>query len=115
VESSRYLGAADLYRREYILLRILGYNHLTVLRAGTRAIINLIPLFVVFYFSTFADLLGVTLSTFRQVYRSAGVMAVMLTIFYLLVIIVSQPSFLLDLPQNKFVVIINSLLATFLH
>jgi hypothetical protein len=29
VESSRRLGAADLHRREYMLLRVLGYNHLT--------------------------------------------------------------------------------------
>ena len=29
VESSRCLGTADLHRREYMLLRVLGYNHLT--------------------------------------------------------------------------------------
>lgn len=60
--------------------------------------INLIPLFAVPYLSTLADLLDVTLSTFRQVYRLAGVMAAMLTIFYLLIIIALQPSFPLDLP-----------------
>jgi hypothetical protein len=60
--------------------------------------INLILLFVAPYLSTLADLLGVTLSTFRQIHRSAGVMAVLLTIFHLLVIIASQPSFPLDLP-----------------
>lgn len=80
------------------------------LRAGTLAMINLIPLFAVPHLSTLADLLGVTLSTFRQIHRSAGVMAVMLTIFHLLVMIASQPSFPLDLPQNKFAVIGVSLL-----
>jgi len=85
------------------------------LRAGTLAMINLIPLFTVPHLNTLADLLDVTLSTFRQIHRSAGVMAVMLTIFYLLVMIASQPSFPLDLPQNKFAVIVSSLFATFLR
>jgi hypothetical protein len=83
------------------------------LRAGILAIINLIPLFIVPHLSTLADLLGVTLSTFRQIHRSAGVIAVLLTIFHLLVMIASQPSFPLDLPQNKFTVIVSSLLPTF--
>jgi predicted ferric reductase len=77
--------------------------------------INLILLFVVPHLGTLADLLGVTLSTFRQIHRSAGVMAVMLTIFHVLVMIASQPSFTLDLAQNKFAVIVSSLLATFLR
>lgn len=51
--------------------------------------INLIPLFVVPYLSTIADLLGVTLNTFRQIHRLAGVMAVMLAIFYVLIMISS--------------------------
>ena len=84
------------------------------LRAGTLAIINLIPLFAIPYLSTLADLLGVTLSTFRQIHRSAGVMAIMLTIFHVLFMLASRPSFPLDLLQNKFAVIISSLFATFL-
>jgi hypothetical protein len=85
------------------------------LRAGTLAMINLIPLFAVPHLSTLAGLLGVTLSTFWQIHRSAGVMAVMLTIFHLLVMIASQPSFPLDLPENLFAVIVSSLFATFLR
>jgi hypothetical protein len=85
------------------------------LRAGTLAMINLIPLFAVPHLGTLADLLGVTLSTFRQIHRSAGVMAVVLTIFHVLVMIASQPSFPLDLPQNKFAVIVSSLFGTFLR
>jgi predicted ferric reductase len=77
--------------------------------------INLIPLFAVPHLGTLVDLLGVTLSTFRQIHRSAGVTAVVLTIFHVLVIVASQPSFPLDLPQNKFAVIVSSLLATFLR
>ncbi|KAH6696622.1 hypothetical protein BKA61DRAFT_682836 [Leptodontidium sp. MPI-SDFR-AT-0119] len=66
------------------------------IRAGTLAIINLIPLLAVPHLSTLADLLGVTLSTCHQIHRSAGVMAVLLSIFHLLVMITSQPSFPLD-------------------
>jgi hypothetical protein len=85
------------------------------LRAGTLAIINLIPLFTGPHLSTLADLLGVTLSTFRQIHRSAGVTAVMLTIFHVLVMVASQPSFPLDLAQNRFAVIVSNLLATLLR
>lgn len=85
------------------------------LRAGTLAVINLIPLFAVPHFSTIADLLGLSLSTFRQIHRSAGVMAVMLTIFHVLLMIDSQHSFPLDLLQNKFAVIVSSFLAIFLR
>ena len=85
------------------------------LRAGTLAMINLILLFVVPYLSTLADLLGVTLSTFRQIHRSAGVMAVMLTIFHVLFMLASRPSFPLDLLQNKFAVVVSSLFAIFLR
>jgi hypothetical protein len=85
------------------------------LRAGTLAVINLIPLFAVPHLGTFADLLGVTISTFRQIHRSAGVMAVVLTIFHVLVMVASQPSFPLDLSQNKFAVIVSNPLAIFLR
>ena len=85
------------------------------LRAGTLATINLIPLFAVPHLGTLADLLGVTINTFRQIHRSAGVMAVMLTIFHVLIMLASRPSFPLDLLQNKFAVVVSRLFATFLR
>ena len=99
-----------------MLLRVLGYNHLTS-RTSSRdtAMINLIPLFAVPHLSTLADLLGVTLSTFRQIHPSAGVMAVALTIFHVLVMVASQPSFPLDLSHNQFAVIVSNPLGTFLR
>jgi hypothetical protein len=78
------------------------------LRAGILSIINLIPLFAGPHLSTLADLLGVTLSTFLQIHRSAGVMAVLLAVFHVLVAVASRPSFALDLPQNLFAVIVSS-------
>ena len=80
------------------------------LRAGTLAVINLMPVFAGPHLSTLADLLGVSLSMFRQIHRSAGVTAVALAIFHVLVMVTSQPSFSLDLPQNLFAVIVGSLL-----
>lgn len=85
------------------------------LQAGTLAMINLIPLFAVPHHNTLADLLGVTIRTFRQIHRSAGVIVVVLTIFHVLFMMASQPSFPLDLPKNKFAVIVSSLLATVLR
>ena len=112
MESCRCLSAADLHRREYILLQLPGFHHLasrpSSLRAGTLSITNLIPLFAGPHLSTLADLLGVTLSMFRQIHRSAGVMAVLLAVFHVLVAVASRPSFALDLPQNLLAVIISS-------
>lgn len=85
------------------------------LRAGTLATINLIPLFAVPHLGTLADLLGVSLNTFRQIHRSAGVMAVLLTIFHVVVMVASQHPFPLDLSQNKFAVIVSNSLAIFLR
>lgn len=83
------------------------------LQAGTLAIINAIPLFAGPHLGTLADLLGVSLSTFRQIHRSAGVMAVMHAVFHVLVIVASPPSFTLHLPQNLFAVIVSSLFGHF--
>jgi hypothetical protein len=77
------------------------------LRAGTLSIVNLIPLFAGPHLGSLADLLGVNLSTIRQIHRSAGVMAVLLMVFHTLVAVGSRPSFGLDLPQNLFAVIVS--------
>ena len=76
-------------------------------RAGTLLIVNLIPLFAGPHLGFLADLLGVNLSTIRQIHRSAGVMAVLLAAFHTLVAVGSRPSFGLSLPQNLFAVIVS--------
>jgi hypothetical protein len=65
------------------------------LRAGTLSVINLIPLFAGPYPDSLADLLGVTLSTVRQIHRSAGIMAVLLAVIHVTVAVVTRPSFAL--------------------
>jgi hypothetical protein len=85
------------------------------LQAGTLAVINLIPAFASPHLSTLADLLGVSLSTFRKIHRSAGVMVVVLTIFHVLVVVARKPSFPMNLPQNLFAVIVSILRHLFLY
>ncbi|KAG9248447.1 putative metalloreductase [Calycina marina] len=75
------------------------------LRAGTLAVINMIPLFAIPYLGSLAHLLGVTLGTTRQIHRSAGVMAAVLTMFHVLIMMASQSSFPLSQPKNMFAVI----------
>lgn len=77
------------------------------LRAGTLSVINLIPLFASPHLDTLADLLGVTLTTVRQMHRSVGVMAVLLTVFHVIVAVVTRSSFALSLVQNQFAVIVS--------
>ncbi|KAI9769850.1 MAG: hypothetical protein M1840_003844 [Geoglossum simile] len=74
-------------------------------RAGTLSLINLIPVFAGPHLSFLADLLGLALSTFQQIHRSAGLMSVFLALFHVLIAVVSRPYFALSLPQNLFAVI----------
>lgn len=55
------------------------------LRAGTLSVINLAPLYAIPRLGALADLLGMALSTLRQIHPSAGVMAVLLAVFHVLV------------------------------
>jgi hypothetical protein len=54
------------------------------LRAGTLSLINLIPLLSGPHLSFLADLLGIQLSTYRNVHRSAGFTAFALATFHVL-------------------------------
>lgn len=62
------------------------------LRAGTLSIVNLIPLFAGPHLSTLADLLGISLRTIRQIHRSAGIMAVLLAGFHVIVALGTGPA-----------------------
>jgi hypothetical protein len=52
------------------------------LRAGNLSLINMIPLFLGPHLSFLADLFGVSLDTYRLVYRLAGLMLVVLLLFH---------------------------------
>lgn len=79
------------------------------LQAGAMSVINTIPLFAGPHLSFLPDSLGVSLTTVRQVHRSAGVMASALALFHVVVAVASKPSFALDLPQDIFAVVVRVL------
>jgi len=54
-----------------------------------------------------ADLLGLSMSTYRHLHRSVAIMSCSLTLFHVLVAVALHPSFGLDLPQNLFAVIVS--------
>ena len=84
------------------------------LRAGALAIINLILLFAVPHLGTLADLLSVTIRTFRQIHRSTGDGSYT---HHLLRVDYNSPAALLHFkpPRNKFAVTVSSFLAIFLR
>jgi len=58
-------------------------------RAGSLAVIHLVPLFFGGHLSFAADLIGMPLLTYRQVHRSMGIVASVLSIFHVLVNIIT--------------------------
>ena len=77
------------------------------LRAGSLAIVNLIPSCASPHLGLVADLLGLSLDTVRRIHRSAGVMTVFLVVFHVIVAVASQPSFDLSLAPNLFAVMVS--------
>ena len=77
------------------------------LQAGSLSLINMVPVFAGPHLSFLADLLGLSMSTYRHLHRSAGIMSCSLTLFHVLVAVASHPPFGLDLPQNLFAVIVS--------
>ncbi|PVH67378.1 hypothetical protein DL98DRAFT_643971, partial [Cadophora sp. DSE1049] len=62
-------------------------------RAGNLSLINMIPLFSGPHLGSLADLLGISLSTFRLMHRSAGIMSCSLVLFHVLAVFVSHTAF----------------------
>jgi hypothetical protein len=78
------------------------------LRAANLSLINLIPPLAGFHLSFLADLLRVSLSTFRQIHRSAGVMSVFLLLIHIATIVGYRTSLPLHVPENLWAVIVRS-------
>ena len=77
------------------------------LRAGTLALVNMIPLFASPHLDLLADQLGISLKTVRRLHRSAGFMTVALGVFHVVVIATSRVSFPLHVAHNLFAVIVS--------
>jgi hypothetical protein len=76
-------------------------------RAGNLSLINLVTLFLGPHLSFLADTLGVSLSTFRHIHRSAGLMALGLVLFHAIVIVTSPTAFTLSNAKNLSAVVVS--------
>ena len=81
------------------------------LRAGSLSLINLIPLFLGPHLGFLADILGVSLSTFRHIHRSAGLMSSGLVLFHALTVIISRTAFALRGVKNRSAVVVSTWLS----
>jgi hypothetical protein len=93
----------------------LGFRVASIAEAGIQAgillLINMIPLFLGPHLSFLADILGVSLSTFRHIHRSAGLMFPGLVLFHALVIVTSGTAFASSDTKNLPAVIVSTQLA----
>jgi hypothetical protein len=67
----------------------------------------LIPLFLGLHLSFLADILGVFLSTFRHIHRSAGLMSSGLVLFHSLIVIIFHAVFTLQSAKNLFAAVVS--------
>lgn len=113
---NRYLGPwsrADFLTQScYIAANAfcLGFKAVSLSEAGTRAahlsLINIAPAFAGPHFSFLADILGVSLHTFRSFHRAAGVMSVMLLAFHVATVMAAQAPFPLHVAKNLGAVVV---------
>ncbi len=78
------------------------------MQAGTLSLINMIPLFLGPHLSFLANILGVSLSTFWHIHRSAGLMSPALVLFHALVIVISGTAFASSDAKNLPAVIVSA-------
>jgi predicted ferric reductase len=83
-------------------------------RAGNLSLINMIPLFLGPHLGFLADILGISLSTFRLMHRSAGMMSCSLVLFHVLAMLVSHTAFPLRGTANLSAVVVSTLVTIIL-
>ncbi len=76
------------------------------LRAANLSLINLIPLMAGPHLSFPADLLGITLRTYRRFHRSFGLMSSILLGFHVHIVLVEKKPFPLRISENLFGLIV---------
>jgi hypothetical protein len=75
------------------------------MRAGNLSLINMIPLFLGPHLSFLADILGISLSTFRLIHRSAGLMSLGLACLHVVFSFASHTAF--SLHSNRAAVVVS--------
>jgi len=78
------------------------------IRAGNLSLLTLSLLFLGPHLSFLADVIGVSLSTFRRIHRSAGLMSLGLVLVHTLAIFTSRTTFALRSTQNKFGIVVST-------
>lgn len=76
------------------------------LRAGSLAVVDMVPLFAGAHLAFFVDRLGISLRAVLLVHRCTGLMAFSLGLFHVLVIAASNVPIPLNEPRNLFAVIV---------
>ena len=121
VRRHRYLGP---WTRADIIIQLvyiagnsfcLGFRVSDIAKAGVRAgnlsLINMIPLFLGPHLGFLADILGVSLSAFRLMHRSAGLMSSGLVLLHVLATLVSHTAFSLRGVTSLSAVVVSTLVA----
>ena len=72
------------------------------------SLVNMIPLFAGPHLSFLADLLGVSITMYRCIHRSAGIMSCVPVAFHVLVAVASGTSFSLAIDQHLFALIVST-------
>lgn len=76
-------------------------------RAGTLSIINIALLFFSLYLSFLADLLGLLLSNYRRIHRSAGIISFVLVALHIFAAIYYDPTYSLHVLGNLYLLIVS--------
>jgi hypothetical protein len=113
---SRYLGpwspADVLVHVCYVAANscCVGFRAASLSEAGLRAarlsLINMAPAFAGPHLSFLADVLGVSLGTFRRIHRSAGSVSVLLLAFHVAMVVVAKTPFPLQVTQNMWALVV---------
>jgi hypothetical protein len=77
------------------------------LRAGTLAVVNMIPLFAAPHLAFASDLIGVSLKSIRSIHRSAGSMVFLLGLLHVVVVAASNVSLHPDVTRHLFAIIVR--------
>lgn len=87
-----------------------GFGAASLSEAGVRAahlsLINMAPAFAGPHLSFLADVLGVSLGTFRRIHRSAGAVSVQLLAFHVATVVAAKTPFPLQVAQNMWALVV---------
>jgi hypothetical protein len=119
IHRHQYLGlwsrADVLFVSSYIALNMfgIGYKSPSIYAASLRAadfsLINLVPAVAGPHLSFLADILGVSLTTYRRIHRSFGIMSCFLVGLHVLIMIANKVPFPLHQVENLWGLIVSAL------